>query len=179
MPLTEICNNAYSDSRERQLFKNIIYVGALTTLLDIDPAEIEKLFSEQYKGKEKLFDSNVQALNLGRDYARAAPQADRAQGRAPRFASATHLRRRQQRRRARLHLWRRDGLRLVSDHPVVVGRRSLSALRAEAARRPGHRRAALRRSSRPKTNWRRSAWSSAPAGTARAPSPPPPAPASR
>ncbi|MBK8578299.1 MAG: 2-oxoacid:acceptor oxidoreductase subunit alpha [Candidatus Accumulibacter sp.] len=71
MPLTEICNDHYSDSRQRQLFKNIIYVGALTTLLDIDPAEIEKLFSEQYQGKEKLFDSNVQALNLGREFARA------------------------------------------------------------------------------------------------------------
>jgi 2-oxoglutarate ferredoxin oxidoreductase subunit alpha len=70
MPLTEICNDHYSDSRQRQLFKNIIYIGALTTLLDIDPAEIEKLFGEQYKGKEKLFDANVQALNLGRDYAR-------------------------------------------------------------------------------------------------------------
>ena len=69
MPVTEICNNAYTDSRERQLLKNIIYIGALTQLLEIDPAEIEKLFGEQYKGKEKLFDANVQALNLGRDYA--------------------------------------------------------------------------------------------------------------
>ncbi|HRF13106.1 MAG TPA: 2-oxoacid:acceptor oxidoreductase subunit alpha [Candidatus Accumulibacter phosphatis] len=68
MPLTEICNQAYSDARERQLFKNIIYVGALTALLDIDPAEIEKLFGEQYKGKEKLLDSNIQALKLGIDY---------------------------------------------------------------------------------------------------------------
>ena len=68
MPLTEICNQAYSDARERQLFKNIIYVGALTALLDIDPAEIEKLFGEQYKGKEKLLDSNLQALKLGIDY---------------------------------------------------------------------------------------------------------------
>ncbi|MEF8713105.1 MAG: 2-oxoacid:acceptor oxidoreductase subunit alpha [Accumulibacter sp.] len=72
MPLTEICNQAYSDARERQLFKNIIYIGALTTLLDIDPAEIEKLFGEQYKGKEKLFESNVQALKLGMDYARSS-----------------------------------------------------------------------------------------------------------
>ncbi|MBE2258093.1 MAG: 2-oxoacid:acceptor oxidoreductase subunit alpha [Rhodobacteraceae bacterium] len=70
MPLTEICNGAYSDPRQRQLFKNIVYVGALTQLLGIDPAEIEKLFGEQFKGKEKLLDSNVQALNLGRDYAR-------------------------------------------------------------------------------------------------------------
>jgi 2-oxoglutarate ferredoxin oxidoreductase subunit alpha len=69
MPLTEICNATYSDPRQRQLFKNIIYVGALSALLDIDPAEIEKLFSEQYRGKEALLQSNVKALRLGRDYA--------------------------------------------------------------------------------------------------------------
>jgi len=69
MPLTELCNATYSDPRQRQLFKNIIYVGALSALLDIDPAEIEKLFSEQYKGKEALLQSNVKALRLGRDYA--------------------------------------------------------------------------------------------------------------
>ena len=69
MPLTEICNVTYSDPRQRQLFKNIIYVGALSALLDIDPAAIEKLFSEQYKGKEALLQSNVKALHLGRDYA--------------------------------------------------------------------------------------------------------------
>ena len=70
MPLTAICNRTYADARQRQLFKNIMYVGALSLLLDIDPAEIEKLFAEQYKGKEKLLDSNVKALNLGRDYAK-------------------------------------------------------------------------------------------------------------
>jgi 2-oxoglutarate ferredoxin oxidoreductase subunit alpha len=69
MPLTEICNATYSDPRQRQLFKNIIYVGALSALLEIDPNEIEKLFSEQYKGKEALLQSNVKALRLGREYA--------------------------------------------------------------------------------------------------------------
>ncbi len=69
MPLTEICNATYSDPRQRQLFKNIIYVGALSALLDMDPAEIEKLFTEQYKGKEALLQSNFKALKLGRDYA--------------------------------------------------------------------------------------------------------------
>ncbi|HPV24583.1 MAG TPA: 2-oxoacid:acceptor oxidoreductase family protein, partial [Casimicrobium sp.] len=71
MPLTEICNQAYSDPRQRQLFKNIVYVGALSSLLDIDAAVIEKLFDEQYKGKEKLLASNVKALHMGRDYAKA------------------------------------------------------------------------------------------------------------
>src|SRR5262245_18445260 len=69
MPLTEICNATYSDPRQRQLFKNIIYVGALSGLMAHDPNEIEKLFSEQYKGKEALLQSNVKALRLGREYA--------------------------------------------------------------------------------------------------------------
>ncbi len=69
MPLTEICNATYSDPRQRQLFKNIVYVGALSALMEIDPNEIEKLFSEQYKGKEALLQSNVKALRLGREYA--------------------------------------------------------------------------------------------------------------
>ncbi len=69
MPLTDICNATYTDPRQRQLFKNIIYVGALSALLDIDPSEIEKLFSEQYKGKETLLQSNIKALRLGREYA--------------------------------------------------------------------------------------------------------------
>ncbi|GAB3658967.1 2-oxoacid:acceptor oxidoreductase subunit alpha [Ramlibacter alkalitolerans] len=69
MPLTEICNAVYDDPRQRQLFKNIVYVGALSVLLEIDPKEIEKLFGEQYKGKERLLSSNVQALHLGREFA--------------------------------------------------------------------------------------------------------------
>jgi 2-oxoglutarate ferredoxin oxidoreductase subunit alpha len=68
IPLTEIANNAYTDPRQRQLFKNIIYVGALSVLLDVDAEVFEKLFAEQYKGKERLLESNIQALHLGRDY---------------------------------------------------------------------------------------------------------------
>jgi len=69
MPLTEICNREYTDARERQLFKNIVYVGALSALLDVDIKEVEKLIAEQYKGKEKLLEPNIKALNMGRDYA--------------------------------------------------------------------------------------------------------------
>jgi 2-oxoglutarate ferredoxin oxidoreductase subunit alpha len=69
MPLTEICNREYSDARQRQLFKNIIYVGALTALIDVDVREVEKLVGEQYKGKEKLLEPNIKALHMGRDYA--------------------------------------------------------------------------------------------------------------
>ena len=70
VPLMAICNQTYSDVRQRQLFKNIICLGVLSWLFEIDPKEIERLFGEQYKGKEALLASNVRALNLGRDYAR-------------------------------------------------------------------------------------------------------------
>jgi 2-oxoglutarate ferredoxin oxidoreductase subunit alpha len=70
MPLTAICNERYSDPRQRQLFKNIIYVGALTELLGIDAAEVEKLIAEQFKGKDKLIPPNHEALHMGREHAR-------------------------------------------------------------------------------------------------------------
>jgi 2-oxoglutarate ferredoxin oxidoreductase subunit alpha len=68
VPLTEISNRTYTDARQRQLFKNIMYIGALSALLDLDIGVIEKLLGEQYKGKERLLDANKQALHLGRDY---------------------------------------------------------------------------------------------------------------
>jgi 2-oxoglutarate ferredoxin oxidoreductase subunit alpha len=69
VPLTELCNAAYSDPRQRQLFKNIVYVGALSVLLDMDHAVLEALVGEQYQSKPKLLDSNLQALAMGRDWA--------------------------------------------------------------------------------------------------------------
>src|SRR3954463_3108346 len=69
VPLTAITNSTYSDPRQRQLFKNIIYLDALCALLDMDPKLLEQLIGEQYKGKEKLLSSNVHALHLGRDWA--------------------------------------------------------------------------------------------------------------
>ena len=69
MPLTEICNAQYSDPRQRQLFKNIMYVGALDALLGIDTDASEALIKELYKGKDKLIAPNIEALHIGRGYA--------------------------------------------------------------------------------------------------------------
>src|SRR3981081_1730221 len=67
--LTPLRHTEYSDPRQRQLFKNIIYLGALSALLDMDVKEIEKLFGEQFRGKEKLIPPNINALQLGRNWA--------------------------------------------------------------------------------------------------------------
>jgi len=69
-PLTAICNATYTDTRQRQLFKNIIYLGVLSALLDMDVPAIEKLIGEQFRGKDTLIQPNLHALHLGRDWAR-------------------------------------------------------------------------------------------------------------
>ncbi len=69
MPLTALCNQEYTDPRQRQLFKNIIYVGALSALLGIEADVLETLLAEQFRGKDKLIQPNIHALHIGRDYA--------------------------------------------------------------------------------------------------------------
>ncbi len=69
LPLTDICRRAYTDPRQRQLFKNVIYVGALSALLDIEFAVLKDLVAEQFRGKEKLVAPNIHALELGYQYA--------------------------------------------------------------------------------------------------------------
>ncbi|MGB1141085.1 MAG: 2-oxoacid:acceptor oxidoreductase subunit alpha [Halioglobus sp.] len=70
IPLTRICNEQYQDPRQRQLFKNVIYVGALAALLDMDFKVLTGLVEDQFKGKEKLVLPNIHALELGHQYVR-------------------------------------------------------------------------------------------------------------
>jgi 2-oxoglutarate ferredoxin oxidoreductase subunit alpha len=70
MPLTEITNSTYENPRERQLFKNIIYLGALAGMLGMEAEVIAELIGEQYKGKEKLLKPNLTALQLGLNFAK-------------------------------------------------------------------------------------------------------------
>jgi 2-oxoglutarate ferredoxin oxidoreductase subunit alpha len=70
IPMTELCNARFTDARQRQLFKNIVYIGALSALFDIDFAVLENLVGQQFKGKEKLIEPNITALNLGVDFSR-------------------------------------------------------------------------------------------------------------
>ena len=68
IPLMELSNNAYSDARQRQLFKNIIYIGALSAFFDIEFSVLEGLLGDQFKGKERLIEPNIKALKMGVDY---------------------------------------------------------------------------------------------------------------
>ena len=68
IPLMELANNAFTDARQRQLFKNIIYIGALSALFEIEFNVLEDLLGEQFKGKEKLIEPNIKSLKMGVDF---------------------------------------------------------------------------------------------------------------
>src|SRR5262245_4088837 len=69
VPIAEMCAAKWKDTRQRQLFKNMVYVGALTALLDIDLKVLQGAVGDQLKGKEKLVAANMDAVALGREYA--------------------------------------------------------------------------------------------------------------
>ena len=68
IPMMQLCMDYYDDPRKQQLFKNIVYVGALTALLDLDVNVVKVIISEQFEKKPKLIPPNYQALQLGIDY---------------------------------------------------------------------------------------------------------------
>ncbi|THD80971.1 MAG: 2-oxoacid:acceptor oxidoreductase subunit alpha [Phenylobacterium sp.] len=68
VPLTALCNARYELPRERQLFKNIVYVGALAALLGIETSAVQELISEDFAGRQRLIDANFEALQMGYDY---------------------------------------------------------------------------------------------------------------
>ncbi len=68
VPLTAMCNEAYELPRERQLFKNVIYVGALSALLGIDIEAVKGLIADDFAGRQRLIDANFEALAMGHSY---------------------------------------------------------------------------------------------------------------
>lgn len=69
IPLTELLLPVFTDIKQRGLFKNITYLGALSALLNIEFDVITGMVSTQYKGKDALIAPNIQALEIGRSYA--------------------------------------------------------------------------------------------------------------
>ena len=69
VPIAAMCAKKWSDPRQRQLFKNMVYIGALSALLDMDMEVLKGVIGDQLRGKEKLVAANLEAVNLGRDYA--------------------------------------------------------------------------------------------------------------
>ncbi|MGH6870205.1 MAG: 2-oxoacid:acceptor oxidoreductase subunit alpha [Rhizomicrobium sp.] len=72
VPLTALSNTLDGTiPRERQLLKNVIYLGALSALLGFEARVVEDLIGEQFKGKDKLIRLNMKAVELGHGHAEA------------------------------------------------------------------------------------------------------------
>lgn len=71
IPLSKLCNEQFEGARARILMKNIAYVGALAALLDLDLDVITRLLEETFAEKKHLIASNLEAIRLGYDFAKA------------------------------------------------------------------------------------------------------------
>ena len=69
IPIATMLLPEFADPKQRSLFKNITYLGALAALLNIEFDVITGMVSTQYKGKDALIEPNIRALELGRNYA--------------------------------------------------------------------------------------------------------------
>ena len=69
IPLTKLCVQEFSNPKQRLLFKNLGYVGLLASILEMDKEIYISLIEEQFRGKEKLIEPNVKALEIGFKYA--------------------------------------------------------------------------------------------------------------
>ena len=70
IPMIKLAMENYDKPRLQQLFKNIIYVGALAALINVDIQTIKQVIAEQFEKKPKLIPPNYKALELGIDYAK-------------------------------------------------------------------------------------------------------------
>ncbi len=70
VPFGELANKASDNVKLKKLLTNIIYVGVVAELLDIDQKEIDKAIERQFEGKAKAIDLNVRAATIGREWAR-------------------------------------------------------------------------------------------------------------
>src|SRR6478735_3175324 len=71
VPLARLCNENFQGVRTRILMKNICYAGVLAALCDLELDVIRGLLAETYAKKPQLVDSNMKAIQLGYDYAKA------------------------------------------------------------------------------------------------------------
>jgi 2-oxoglutarate ferredoxin oxidoreductase subunit alpha len=71
VPLAKLCNENFEGVRTRILMKNICYAGVLAALLDLDLQHVRELLAETYAKKPQLVASNMKAIELGYDCAKA------------------------------------------------------------------------------------------------------------
>jgi len=70
VPMADMCVENFKGDRERILMKNMVYVGVLAALLEMDMEVVRELIQQSFARKKALLDSNFLAIQLGYDFAR-------------------------------------------------------------------------------------------------------------
>jgi 2-oxoglutarate ferredoxin oxidoreductase subunit alpha len=71
VPFDKIALAVCPEAKLRKLVKNMVYVGVVAALLEIDLAVVEKGVRKQFAKKQKVFDLNFGAVKAGFDYAQS------------------------------------------------------------------------------------------------------------
>ena len=71
VPYDKLVASVCPEAKLRKLVKNMIYVGVVAKLLEIDMAEVEKALRKQFSKKLKAANLNMAAAQAGFDYAAA------------------------------------------------------------------------------------------------------------
>src|SRR3954467_4556435 len=71
IPFGKMCVEAFEGDRQRTLLRNIVYVGALAALLEIDMDVVGEMLREKFSKKRNLLDANFKAIRLAYDYVTA------------------------------------------------------------------------------------------------------------
>ncbi len=74
VPYDKIVATVCPEAKLRKLVKNMVYVGVVAQLLEIEMGEVEKAIRKQFAKKAKAANLNLAAAQAGFDYARASLQ---------------------------------------------------------------------------------------------------------
>src|SRR5574340_1055666 len=72
VPYDKLVAPVCPEPKLRKLVKNMIYVGVVANLLEIEMAEVEKAIRKQFASKVKAANLNLAAAQAGFDYAKAS-----------------------------------------------------------------------------------------------------------
>jgi len=70
VPFAQLCTENFEGARARTLMKNIMYVGTVAALIDLDLEVIRGLLAETFAKKPALVESNMKAIEIGYRYAK-------------------------------------------------------------------------------------------------------------
>ncbi|MEJ2139481.1 MAG: 2-oxoacid:acceptor oxidoreductase subunit alpha [Gammaproteobacteria bacterium] len=71
VPLSKMCNENFPNARARILMKNVVYVGVLAALLDLDLDVVRELLNQTFAKKASLLEGNQLAIRMGYEWAQA------------------------------------------------------------------------------------------------------------